>query len=208
LVVTPTRQMRDAFVGRGASPQRILVVMDGADEDVFQPAPQAEGVGFTLISHGTVEEHYGLDTVIEAVALLRDDLPGLRFAVYGDGSALPGLRRLADRLGVADRVTFSGGFVPVDELVTAIADADAGVVAMRRDAFRDVTLAGKMFDFIAMRRPVLRSRTARPSGAPSARPGAPVRRTAAAARSGRRTPAPGCSPRRARRRGATGGSAG
>ena len=31
LVVTPTRQMRDAFVGRGASPQRILVVMDGAD---------------------------------------------------------------------------------------------------------------------------------------------------------------------------------
>jgi len=159
LVVTPTRQMRDAFVGRGASPQRILVVMDGADEDVFQPAPQAEGVGFTLISHGTVEEHYGLDTVIEAVALLRDDLPGLRFAVYGDGSALPGLRRLADRLGVADRVTFSGGFVPVDELVTAIADADAGVVAMRRDAFRDVTLAGKMFDFIAMRRPVLSSRT-------------------------------------------------
>ena len=60
-------------------------------------------------------------------------------------------------MGIAK--SLSGGFVPVDELVTAIADADAGVVAMRRDAFRDVTLAGKMFDFIAMRRPVLSSRT-------------------------------------------------
>lgn len=54
---------------------------------------------------------------------------------------------------------FSGGFVPVDELVGAIAGADVGVVAMKRDPFRDVTLAGKIFDFIALRRPVVASRT-------------------------------------------------
>src|SRR5262249_22422525 len=41
----------------------------------------------------------------------------------------------------------------------AIARADAGIVAMKRDPFRDVTLAGKMFDFIAMGKPVLSSRT-------------------------------------------------
>src|SRR5436190_12314484 len=160
LVITPTRQMRDAFVARGAVPEKITVVMDGADEDVFRwtdPAPA--GGTFTLVSHGTVEEHYGLATVVEAVALLREEIPGLRFAVYGDGSHLPRLRELATELGVADLVGFSGGFVPVDELVRAIAAADVGVVAMRRDAFRDVTLAGKMFDFIAVGRPVLSSRT-------------------------------------------------
>jgi glycosyltransferase involved in cell wall biosynthesis len=162
LVITPTRQMRDAFVGRGAYPEKITVVMDGADETVFRPVPASgydTGGGFTLISHGTVEEHYGLATVVEAVALLRDEIPGLRFAVYGDGSYLSALRRLAADRGVADRVTFSGGFVPVDELVKAIADADAGVVALKRDAFRDVTLAGKMFDFVAMGKPVISSRT-------------------------------------------------
>jgi hypothetical protein len=56
-------------------------------------------------------------------------------------------------------VYFSDGFVPIDELRHAISSADVGVVAMRRDAFRDVTLAGKMFDFIAMGKPVLSSRT-------------------------------------------------
>jgi glycosyltransferase involved in cell wall biosynthesis len=159
-VITPTRQMRDAFVARGARPGKLTVVMDGADQDVFRPAGSAGTPdGFVLVTHGTVEPHYGIDTVVEAVALLRDELPGLRLEVYGDGSDLPRLRRLAVDAGVADRVWFSGGFVPVDDLVAGIARADVGVVAMRRDAFRDVTLAGKMFDFIAMGKPVVSSRT-------------------------------------------------
>src|SRR5947199_3907434 len=154
-VITPTRQMRDAFVARGARPGKVTVVMDGADQDVFRPVgPAGTGDGsFTLLTHGTVEPHYGIDTVIEAVALLRDELPELRLEVYGDGSDLPRLRRLGAERGVGDRVWFSGGFVPIEDLVAAIGRADAGVVAMRRDAFRDVTLAGKMFDFIAMGRP-------------------------------------------------------
>lgn len=159
-VITPTAQMRDAFVARGAPRPKITVVMDGSDEDVFRPVqPSEAGAGFTLITHGTVEPHYGIDTVIEAVALLRDEIPGLRFDVYGDGSDLPRLRRIAAELGVADRVHFSGGYVPVEELVSAMARADVGVVAMRRDPFRDVTIAGKMFDFVAMGKPVVSSRT-------------------------------------------------
>jgi glycosyltransferase involved in cell wall biosynthesis len=163
LVITPTVQMREAFIARGAAPAKITVVMDGADQEVFHPVdvpPKETGDrSFTLISHGTVEAHYGLDTVIEAVSLLRDEIPELRFEVYGDGSDLVHLRQLAAELRVDDRVWFSGGFVPIDQLVAAIARADTGVVAMKRDAFRDVTLAGKMFDFIAMGKPLVSSRT-------------------------------------------------
>jgi glycosyltransferase involved in cell wall biosynthesis len=56
-------------------------------------------------------------------------------------------------------VWFSRAYVPIDDLLEAIAHADAGVVAMRRDAFRDLTHCNKMFDFISMRVPVLMSRT-------------------------------------------------
>jgi glycosyltransferase involved in cell wall biosynthesis len=162
LVTTPSEEMAATFIARGADEAKITVVMDGADEDVFRPPPlpaSRAGPRFTLICHGTVEERYGLDLVLRAVALLRGEIPELRFEVYGDGSYLDELRRLAVRLGVEDRVYFSGGFVPVDELVGAIAAADVGVVAMKRDPFRDVTLAGKIFDFIALRRPVVASRT-------------------------------------------------
>ncbi|MDQ3736454.1 MAG: glycosyltransferase family 4 protein [Actinomycetota bacterium] len=163
LVITPTEQMMDAFVARGADARKISVVMDGADEEVFHPVDprpeQGRDPRFTLICHGTVEERYGLDTVIRAVAILREEIPALRFEIYGDGSFLDQLRRLVAELGVEDRVSFSGGFVPEEQLVQAIAAADVGVVAMKRDAFRDITLAGKMFDYIAMRKPLVVSRT-------------------------------------------------
>ena len=160
--ITGTRQMRQRFVERGADPERIDVVLNSSDERFFDPsrhAPSEPANGaFTLICHGSIERRYGLDTIIRAVALLADEMPGLRFAVYGEGSDQEELEALAARLGVADRVRFNG-FVPVDDLVSAIASADAGVVAVKRDPFRDLTHTNKMFDFVAMRRPAIVSWT-------------------------------------------------
>ena len=161
--ITCTEQMREAFVGRGADPDRVGVVHNGAEEDVFDPdrhPPRARDNGsFTLICHGSVEERYGLDTAIQAVASLADEIPELKLKIYGKGSQLPELRELANQLDVRDRVEFNGNWIPLEELVEAIADADAGVVAMKRDAFRDLVHCNKMYDLVAMRRPVITSRT-------------------------------------------------
>jgi glycosyltransferase involved in cell wall biosynthesis len=161
--ITCTEQMREAFVGRGADPDTIGVVHNGSEEDVFDPArhpPRARDNGrFTLICHGSVEERYGLDTAIKAVASLADEIPELELKVYGKGTQLPELRELAAQLDVRDRVEFNGSWIPLEDLVDAIAAADAGVVAMKRDAFRDLVHCNKMYDLVAMRRPVITSRT-------------------------------------------------
>jgi glycosyltransferase involved in cell wall biosynthesis len=161
--VTCTEQMRDAFVARGAPPDRIDVVLNASDETVFDPDrqfPPSADERFVLVCHGALEERYGVDTVIQAVSLLASDLPDLVLDVYGEGSQRDALRRLAAELGVADRVRFSDGYVPIEELVSAIGRADAGVVAVKHDAFRDLTQCNKMYDYVSMRRPVLASRTA------------------------------------------------
>ena len=161
--ITCTEQMREAFTGRGADPDAIGVVHNTAEEDVFDPErhrPRARANGrFTLICHGSVEERYGLDTAIKAVASLADEIPELRLQIYGKGSQLPELRELATQLDVRDRVEFNGRWLPIEALVDAIAAADAGVVAMKRDVFRDLVHCNKMYDLMAMRRPVITSRT-------------------------------------------------
>ena len=162
-VLTCTEQMREAFVSRGADPGKIGVVHNTAEEDIFDPQrhpPRARDNGrFTLICHGSVEERYGLDTAIKAVASLADEIPALRLQIFGKGTQLPELRELANQLDVRDRVDFNGKWVPIEELVEAIAAADAGIVAMKRDAFRDLVHCNKMYDLVAMRRPVISSRT-------------------------------------------------
>jgi len=161
--ITCTAQMREAFVARGADPGKIGLVHNTAEEEVFDPErhpPRARDNGrFTLICHGSVEERYGLDTAVKAVALLADEIPELRLNVIGRGAQLPELRELATQLDVRDRVDFSGRWVPIEDLLDAIADADAGIVAMKRDAFRDLVHCNKMYDLVAMRRPVITSRT-------------------------------------------------
>jgi glycosyltransferase involved in cell wall biosynthesis len=163
VTITCTEQMREAFVGRGADKGKIGLVHNTAEEDVFDPERhpprERESGRFTLICHGSVEERYGIDTVIRAVAMLTDEIPELELEVYGKGSQLPELRELAAQLDVRDRVHFTGRWVPIEELVDALAAADAGVVAMRRDAFRDLVHCNKMYDLMAMRRPVITSRT-------------------------------------------------
>lgn len=161
--ITCTDEMRDVFVQRGATGSAIDVVLNAADESIFVPIDQPAGASdndFVVICHGAVEERYGLDTAVRALALLREDLPGLRLDIYGDGSYLGAVRRLAAELGVSDRVWFSDGYVALERLVDAIARADVGLVAMKRDAFRDLTQCNKMYDFVAMHRPVVASRTA------------------------------------------------
>lgn len=160
--ITVTDPMREVFEARGAKPDSIEVVLNGPDERIWDPTrfpPRPPDGEFHLISHGSLEDRYGVDTMIQAVALLADELPGLRLEVYGKGTALGRLRALSEELGVADRIWFSGGFVPIDDVVRAVAEADAGVVAMKKDIFRDLTIATKMYEYIAMRKPTLVGRT-------------------------------------------------
>jgi glycosyltransferase involved in cell wall biosynthesis len=161
--ITCTAQMRKAFESRGARAERIDVIINSANEDEFDPerfrSTKTARDEFRLICHGTVERIFGLDVIVRAVALLKEDIPGLRLDIYGEGSALPEVQSLARELEISDRVHMTGKFVPLDDLVQAIANADAGIVALRRDAFRDLTHSNKMFDYIAMRKPVAVSRT-------------------------------------------------
>lgn len=162
-VTTCTEQMRERFVERGAPAEKIAVVLNSFDDERFTPerylgASRANDGTFTLICHGTIEPNYGLDLVIRAVDMLRERIPGLRLEIWGGGTHVPALEALTRELGLEDRVRFNG-WVTMEQLMPHLAAADAGVVAVRRDAFRDVTLCTKMFDLVSLQKPVVISRT-------------------------------------------------
>ncbi|WP_136088627.1 glycosyltransferase family 4 protein [Auritidibacter ignavus] len=68
---------------------------------------------------GTVSSlvpYEGLDTVLRVARILRADHPTLRVLLVGDGTARPGLLRLAEQLGVAD-IVIAPGRVPREQAV-------------------------------------------------------------------------------------------
>lgn len=160
-VTTVTEPMKQTFIRRGADPAKITVVPNAPDRRLLNPdlyPPCLEKDAFTLISHGTLLERYGLDTLLKAVALLKDEIPQLRVEILGDGPYLGALVELAEALGVREKVEFAG-YVPFEEMLRRIAEADIGVVASKRCPWSDISQTNKMLDYIAMRKPIVISRT-------------------------------------------------
>lgn len=104
-----------------------------------RPVEPSDAVGPpVLLAVGRVEHVKGFDLLLEAFAAsgLADRA---RLVVVGDGSELATLRRRAEVLGVADRVSFPGMLGP-DAVAAALADAAVVVVPSRKEAASIVVL--------------------------------------------------------------------
>jgi len=159
--LTCTEEMKRIFVARGARADKFAIFLNTSNEAIFRPLELIQPPTpdtFTLITHGSIEDRYGHATAIRAVALLRPHIPGLRFDIFGDGTARQKMERLAHDLGVQDIVRFHG-YVPIDDLVTAINRADIGVVTIEQRPEMRWVHTTKMFDYLAMRKPVVVTRS-------------------------------------------------
>ncbi len=99
----------------------------GPDLELFEEAPERQW-RWRLLYAGRIDPRKGIDTAIEALALLPDAV----LTVAGSGGEArheAELRELAARLGVGDRVSFPD--VPRAELQATYADADAVVFPVR-----------------------------------------------------------------------------
>lgn len=85
--------------------------------------------------------HKGQDTGIEALALLRDEFPDLRYVLVGEGSDEARLRNLAADMNVMDRVGFAGQMRD-DELPEAYATSTIYLDASRPDSGATVAANG------------------------------------------------------------------
>ena len=169
--ITVTDQMRDNFVGRGADPAKIAVVVNVPDDRFFhleryehlrenvesaRREEHAHGV-FRVLTHGSIEARYGYDTIVRAVAAAVDRVPGIQFRFMGGGDHLDAVLRLAQELGVADRVYYLG-FVPFEQMIEEILMADVCVVAVEKNPYSVLVHTNKMFEYMALERPVIMSR--------------------------------------------------
>lgn len=151
VIVTHTDAM-EVLARHGVSEDRFDIVLNVPDESVFRvpDSPSPPHDGFVIVSHGTQQRRYGYDTLVHAVDLLGDKIPGLRVELIGDGKHRPELMRLSRELGVADRFDFVP-WIAFDEIPGRIAGADVAVVPI----LLELALPNKLFEYSALGVPVI-----------------------------------------------------
>lgn len=162
-VISVHEPQRRLLVDHGIPESKIRIIMNAVDDRIFRlPSKSTEALqeqkGFTLVYHGTLVKRYGVDVAIRAMKLLEDEIPHLRFLVYGDGDILDELETLVRQLGLQNKVIFSRNFIPLEQIPSAVAQADLGLVP-NRDTGRDNFLPTKLLEYVAMGIPAIVSRT-------------------------------------------------
>ncbi len=136
VVIAPSQPIKDELEENGVRMQACEVVPTGIDNSLYTPAnfdkdfPGRYGLqGKKVVLHvGRLSMEKRLDIVLRAMTELAKDEPDLRLLVAGTGPAAGFYADEAKRLGVSDRVVFTG-FMPDAELLKAYASCEMLVLA-------------------------------------------------------------------------------
>ncbi|MEO8247263.1 MAG: glycosyltransferase, partial [Chloroflexota bacterium] len=159
-LLTVHEPLRQLSIERGVDPEKIDIVMNSADETIFDPSHHprrpfmADGV-LRIMHHSNLQRIYGLDRAMEAIAALRHDIP-LHLDVYGDGPWRPQIEAAIAEHGVADLVTLNGR-VPLEELPRLISEHDLGIVPSIHEPYLEYSLSTKLLEYVAMGLPAIAS---------------------------------------------------
>jgi glycosyltransferase involved in cell wall biosynthesis len=161
--LTCTEQMRAAFLGRGAAPDRLFVMLNAANPELFcdpvLPDPAAASNGdFRVVTHGTITKRYGHEVLIQALGLAAAEAPGIHLEIMGLGDRPAWLVDLIAALGLQDKVTIAE-FLPAQQLVQRLRQADCGVVPVVRNVDTDLVHTYKMNEYMALGIPAIVTRT-------------------------------------------------
>jgi glycosyltransferase involved in cell wall biosynthesis len=161
-IVTVGAGYRDQLTGRGVAAERIDVVPNGVDRNLFNdcgngPALRRKfelGDAFICSYIGTIGLGSGLEVVLRAARLLRDEgRDDIVFALVGDGAVRESLERKARQEGL-EQVVFTGR-QEKHTIPDFLSMTDACLVHLvRRDLFRTV-LPSKIFEAAAMKKPII-----------------------------------------------------
>lgn len=100
---------RDDLVHRGIPTERIVVVHPGVDAAHYSPVPGASRTSpGRFVYVGRLKRYKGVEYLLRAMALARQQRPELSLDIAGSGDDRPRLERLAAALGQGDSIRFLG----------------------------------------------------------------------------------------------------
>jgi glycosyltransferase involved in cell wall biosynthesis len=142
-------------------PQRISVVGNGVETDLFSPRNadpnlrrelQLEGK-FVVSYIGTIGIAHGLETLLEAASLLQHSSPEVLFLLVGEGADKDRLMTSAEFRNLSN-VRFIGQ-QPREKIPAYIGASDACLVLLKKNELFKTVIPTKMLEFMSCACPVI-----------------------------------------------------
>ncbi len=110
VVIVLSTRMRRCLEDNDLTRLDIRLIPNGVDSSRFRPVPEhfSEANARTVICVSQLRYEKGIDVLLQAWHLVQQQLPDARLIIIGSGPLQSQLEQLADALGIADSIEFSG----------------------------------------------------------------------------------------------------
>lgn len=155
-VMVQSEQMLRDVAARGIAPEKMTAVPMGVDLADFPPPVPSSKSG-EVVYVGTMVRVRGLEFVLHAFRMVLEEEPRARLTMIGAGEFpedLECLRREAERLGLAERVEFTG-FMERARAMERVAAAAVCLSPFKPSPVLDSTSPTKLSEYLAMGKPVV-----------------------------------------------------
>lgn len=159
-VITVTDLWKDRLLSRSASAEKCTVLLNVPDEEIFKAFKRRDEKNskINLYYHGSYEEHFGVDTLLKAMPLIKQKVSKVTLHLFGTGRLKEEYDSLIKEMGLENYV-FLNDSVPFYDLPNILRDADIGIVPTKGSTFSDEALSMKSLEYISLGIPIVISKT-------------------------------------------------
>ena len=158
-IISVTNSFKENLISRGINKDKIFVIPNGANLELFKPRPKDKELlkklnlenKFIIGYIGTHGMAHGLDFILKSISKLKDD--NIHFLFIGEGAERENLINLSKKLHLKN-VSFLNT-IPKDEVPKYLSIIDVSLVPLKKsDTFKTV-IPSKIFESAAMGKPIL-----------------------------------------------------
>jgi glycosyltransferase involved in cell wall biosynthesis len=161
VTIATNESYRRIAIGRGRMPaERVFVVRSGPSLERLKILPPdarlKRGRRYLVGYVGVMGKQEGIDYLLRAARHIVFDLgrSDVHFGLVGGGTSLEEMKALAQELGIADYVTFTGR-VPDGEMLAMLNTADVCVNPDIANELNDKSTMNKVMEYMALGKPIV-----------------------------------------------------
>jgi glycosyltransferase involved in cell wall biosynthesis len=163
LVVTVEQPLKEIYISKvGLEENKIVVLPNTPNASLFDPSKKDDQImekykdSFVIFYAGTMDNLRGIDTIIEALPLLREHIPGLKFIFAGRfrGKYYNPIE-LIEKLGVTDMTDYLG-WIPLEKLPYYVAASHICLHVPPATSMEvNNSIATKIYQYVLMNKPII-----------------------------------------------------
>jgi glycosyltransferase involved in cell wall biosynthesis len=166
LVLTVNQASKRIYTSRSCAPEKVQIVMNSPDEQVFQFQPvtslkvkkKGSNEPFVLMYHGSIFPRNGLDLAVDALEMARRSIPNALLVICGDNNPfLEQVMASVKERGLEKAVSYLGR-CDHRQIVETIDKCDLGVIPNRRNTFTEMNTPTRIFEYLARGKAVIAPR--------------------------------------------------